>query len=82
MTTTETEQFSAEEAAMNERARELKAQAKGADGESAALVKIAEMPAEEQVLATGFHEVVWAVVTAWDATLHQALEALLRRAAR
>ena len=59
MTTTKPEQFSAEErAAMKDRARELKAQTQGADGEAAALAKIAHMPADEQVLATGFHELV------------------------
>ena len=59
MTTTTSDQFSAEErAAMKDRARELKAQAVGADGEAAALEKIAQMPAEEQVLAKGFHELV------------------------
>lgn len=54
---TKDEGFSAEErAAMRERARELKAP--GADGETNALAKIAEMPKDEQVLATGFHELV------------------------
>lgn len=41
---------------MKDRARELKAHADGAEGEAAALAKIAQMPAAEQVLATGFHE--------------------------
>jgi len=59
MTTTKPEQLSAEErAAMKDRARELKAKTQGADGEAAALAKIAQMPADEQVLATGFHELV------------------------
>ncbi len=58
-TTTKAAGFSAEErAAMKERARELKSQAQGADGEADALAKIAEMPKHEQVLATGFHELV------------------------
>jgi len=43
---------------MKDRARELKANAQGADGEAAALAAIAQMPADEQVLATGFHELV------------------------
>ncbi len=43
---------------MKDRSRELKAQAEGADGEAAALAKIAQMPADEQVLAAGFHELV------------------------
>lgn len=56
---TKAEQFSPEErAAMKDRARELKAQTQGADGEAAALAKIAQMPAAEQVLAAGFHELV------------------------
>lgn len=59
MTTTKDQQFSAEErAAMKDRARELKAHAAGADGEAAALAKIAQMPEDEQMLATGFHELV------------------------
>lgn len=59
MTTTKTEQFSArEKAAMRERARELKAQAQEADGQAAALAKIAQMPGHEQALATAFHALV------------------------
>ena len=59
MATNEADGFSAQErAAMKERARELKTPAGGADGEAAALGKIAEMPEEERVLATGFHELV------------------------
>lgn len=58
-TPTKAQRFSAEErAAMRDRARELKAAATGADGEAAALAKIAEMPAGEQVLAAGFHQLV------------------------
>lgn len=59
MTRTTEEQFTAEErAAMKDRARELKALAAGADGEAAARAKMAQMPADEQVLAAGFHELV------------------------
>jgi len=52
----------AEKAAMAERARELKAQAKStqlrADGEKDLLAKIAEMTADEQGIATRLHELV------------------------
>jgi uncharacterized protein YdhG (YjbR/CyaY superfamily) len=51
--------FTAEErAAMRERAKELKAEALKADGESALLEKIAEMPKADRVLATRIHEIV------------------------
>lgn len=54
-----TDGFSAEEkAAVKERADELKAQAKGSDGEAEVLAKIAEMPPEDRSLATHFHELV------------------------
>lgn len=43
---------------MKDRARELKAHADGGDGEAATLAKIAQMPAAEQVLAAGFHQLV------------------------
>jgi uncharacterized protein YdhG (YjbR/CyaY superfamily) len=51
--------FSAEEkAAMKDRARELKAEAEKADGESAVLAKIAEMPASDRAMATKLHAIV------------------------
>ena len=51
--------FSAEErAAMKERAQELKAEANKADGEKAALAKIAEMPEPDRGMATRLHEIV------------------------
>ena len=51
--------FSAEErAAMKERAQELKAEASKADGEKAALAKIAEMPEPDRGMATRLHELV------------------------
>ena len=51
--------FTAEErAAMKERAQELKAEAKKADGESAVLAKIAEMPEPDRVMAERFHAIV------------------------
>jgi uncharacterized protein YdhG (YjbR/CyaY superfamily) len=51
--------FTAEErAAMRERAKELKAEARKADGESALLAKIAEMPEPDRTLAEGVHAIV------------------------
>jgi uncharacterized protein YdhG (YjbR/CyaY superfamily) len=51
--------FTAEErAAMKERAQELKAEARKADGESAVLAKIAEMPGPDRALAKGLHAIV------------------------
>ena len=53
--------FTAEErAAMRERARELKAEARKADGESAVLAKIAEMPGPDRAMAERFHAIVTA----------------------
>jgi len=48
----------AERAAMRERARELKAEARKADGESAVLAKIAEMPQPDRTLAERLHAIV------------------------
>ena len=51
--------FTAEErAAMKERAQELKAAAKKADGESAVLAKIAEMKEPDRALAERLHAIV------------------------
>jgi uncharacterized protein YdhG (YjbR/CyaY superfamily) len=51
--------FTAEErAAMKERAQELKAEARKADGESAVLAKIAEMPEPDRAMAERLHEIV------------------------
>ena len=51
--------FTAEErAAMKERARELKAAAGKADGESDVLAKIAEMPEADRALAERLHAIV------------------------
>jgi uncharacterized protein YdhG (YjbR/CyaY superfamily) len=47
-----------ERAAMRERARELKASAGKADGESDVLAKIAEMPEPDRVMAERLHAVV------------------------
>jgi uncharacterized protein YdhG (YjbR/CyaY superfamily) len=51
--------FTAEEkAAMKERAKELKAEAAKADGESAVLEKIAEMPEPDRAMARRIHAIV------------------------
>ena len=47
-----------ERAAMKERARELKAEAEKADGESAVLAKIAEMQGQNRAMAKRLHEIV------------------------
>jgi uncharacterized protein YdhG (YjbR/CyaY superfamily) len=58
-TTKKDKTFSAEErAAMRERAQELKAEARRADGESAVLAKIAEMPEPDRAMAERLHEVI------------------------
>ena len=43
---------------MKERAQELKAEASRADGESALLAKVAEMPEPDRAMATRLHEIV------------------------
>ena len=48
----------AEKAAMRERAKELKAEARKADGEKALLEKVAEMPKPDRVMAERIHEIV------------------------
>ena len=51
--------FTAEErAAMRERAAELKAEARKADGEKALLAKVAEMPKPDRVMAERIHAIV------------------------
>ena len=51
--------FTAEEReAMKERAQELKAEARGADGEKAVLAKIAEMPKADRDMAKRLHQIV------------------------
>jgi uncharacterized protein YdhG (YjbR/CyaY superfamily) len=47
-----------ERAAMKERARELKAEAEKADGESAVLAKIAEMPERDRAMAERLHAII------------------------
>ena len=57
--TTGNKGFTADErAAMKERARELKAEAAKADGESDLLAKIAEMPKADRVMAERIHAIV------------------------
>ena len=51
--------FSAEErAAMKERARELKAEARAEEGEGDVLAKIAEMPEPDRVMAERIHVII------------------------
>jgi uncharacterized protein YdhG (YjbR/CyaY superfamily) len=51
--------FTAEErAAMKERAKELKAEGRRADGESALLEKIAEMPKPDRAIAKRLHAII------------------------
>jgi uncharacterized protein YdhG (YjbR/CyaY superfamily) len=51
--------FTAEErAAMKERAQEMKAEARRADGERAVLAKIAEMPEPDRALARRVHAII------------------------
>jgi uncharacterized protein YdhG (YjbR/CyaY superfamily) len=51
--------FSAEErAAMKERARELKAEAEGADGEKAVQEKLAEMKGSDRAIGKRLHELI------------------------
>jgi uncharacterized protein YdhG (YjbR/CyaY superfamily) len=60
-TTQKSKGFTVEErAAMKERAQELKAEARRADGESALLAKIAEMPEPDRTMAERLHEIVMA----------------------
>jgi len=47
-----------ERAAMKERAAELKAEARKADGESTLLAKVAEMKGKDRALAKRIHEIV------------------------
>jgi len=47
-----------ERSAMQQRARELKAEAEKADGESAVLTKIAEMQAPDRAMAKQFHAII------------------------
>src|SRR5215207_9029599 len=59
MSAKKSEGFTAEErAAMRERAKELKAEARKADGERAVLAKIAEMQGPDRGMAERLHEIV------------------------
>ena len=53
-----------ERVAMKERARELKASADKADGESEVLAKIAELPEPDRTLAERLHAIIKASVPA------------------
>ena len=58
-TTKKAKGFTAEEqAAMKERAQELKAATKKADGESAVLAKIAEMPEPDRAMGERLHAII------------------------
>jgi uncharacterized protein YdhG (YjbR/CyaY superfamily) len=57
--TTKSKGFTDEErAAMKERAQELKAEARRADGEKALLAKVAEMPEPDRAMAERLHAIV------------------------
>ena len=59
MSAKKSEGFTAEErAAMKERAKELKAEAQRADGESDLLAKIAEMQGPDRAMAERLHEII------------------------
>ena len=59
MSAKKSEGFTAEErAAMKERAKELKAEAQRADGESDLLAKIAEMQGPDRAMAKRLHEII------------------------
>ena len=59
--------FTAEErAAMKERAQELKAEARKADGESALLAKVAEMKGSDRAMAKRLHAIVKASAPALE----------------
>jgi uncharacterized protein YdhG (YjbR/CyaY superfamily) len=58
-TTPKSKGFTAEErAAMKERAQELKAEARKADGEKTLLAKLAEMPEPDRTLGKRLHEII------------------------
>jgi uncharacterized protein YdhG (YjbR/CyaY superfamily) len=64
-TTQKSKGFTAEEkAAVKERAQELKAEARKADGEKTLLAKVAEMPEPDRAMATRLHEIVMATAPA------------------
>jgi uncharacterized protein YdhG (YjbR/CyaY superfamily) len=74
-----TERFTDEErAAMKERAKELKAAARKADGESDVLAKIAEMPESDRVMAERLHAVIKASAPALSPRLWYGMPAYAR----
>jgi uncharacterized protein YdhG (YjbR/CyaY superfamily) len=69
-----------ERAAMKERAQELKAAAKQADGENAVLAKIAEMPETERALARRLHAIIKASAPALSPRLWYGMPAYAKDA--
>ena len=67
-----------ERAAMKERARELKAAANKADGESSVLAKIDEMPEAERRMARRLHEIIQASAPALSPRLWYGMPAYAR----
>jgi uncharacterized protein YdhG (YjbR/CyaY superfamily) len=73
------ERFTDEErAAMKERAKELKAAARKADGESDVLAKIAEMPESDRVMAERLHAIIKASAPALSPRLWYGMPAYAR----
>jgi uncharacterized protein YdhG (YjbR/CyaY superfamily) len=67
-----------ERAAMKERAKELKAAARKADGESDVLAKIAEMPESDRVMAERLHALIKASTPALSPRLWYGMPAYAR----
>jgi uncharacterized protein YdhG (YjbR/CyaY superfamily) len=67
-----------ERAAMKERARELKAEANKADGESAVLAKIAEMQGPDRAMSKRLHEIIKANAPALTPKLWYGMPAYAR----
>lgn len=67
-----------ERAAMKERAQELKASAKKADGESAVLAKIAEMPEPDRAIGERLHAIIKANAPALSPRLWYGMPAYAR----
>ena len=80
-TSTKATGFTADEkAAMQERARELKAAARGADGEADLLAKIAEMPDLDRTMAERVHAIVKAAAPTLTARTWYGMPAYARDA--
>ncbi|MBN1976438.1 MAG: DUF1801 domain-containing protein [Anaerolineae bacterium] len=79
-TTKKAKGFSDEErAAMKERAQELKAAAKKADGESAVLAKIAEMPEPDRSMGERLHAIIKAGAPALSPRLWYGMPAYAKK---